>query len=241
MKSIGSTVCQFKLKERKDSVMKPVVVIGAESFAELLFFYLKNYSKREIVAFSVHSQYIKRDQETFCGLPIIPFERLEVYYPAYNYDVILGLGHSKMNTVRKTLFFACKEKGYSIASFIHPTTFISKDAVLGEGNIILENSLIQPFVTIGDGNLLWDSVAITHNDRIGNFNTFAGNTGLSGFVTVGDHCYFGKHSMTFDKLQIADFTLIGAGAFVKRNTKPYDVIVPVRSMTLEGKRSTDFL
>lgn len=174
-------------------------------------------------------------------LPIIPFEKVEEYYLPHDYDVILGVGYSKMNTVRKTLFLACKEKGYSIASYIHPTAFISNDVELGEGNIILENCLIQPFVTIGDGNLIWDNVAITHNDRIGNFNTFSGNAGLSGFVTVGDHCYFGKYSMAFDKIKIADFTLIGAGAFVKRDTKPFDVIVPAHSVTLEGRRSIDML
>lgn len=48
--------------------MKPVVVIGTESFAELLFFYLKHYSERKVTAFSVHERYLKREHDMFCEI-----------------------------------------------------------------------------------------------------------------------------------------------------------------------------
>lgn len=137
---------------------------------------------------------------------------------------------------------ACTRRGggYDIASFIHPSCLIAPDAELGEGNIFLEKVLVQPFSKIGNGNLFWDNVAIIHNNRIGDFNTVSGGVGFSGFTTVGSHCYIGKHSMVFDRVTIADYTLIGAGAHVKRDTKPFEVVVPARSITLENKKSTDF-
>ena len=88
--------------------------------------------------------------------------------------------------------------------------------------------------------MFWDNVAITHNDIIGDFNTVSGGVGFSGFTTVGNHCYIGKYAMVFDHVTISDYTLVGAGAHVRRDTKPFDVVVPARSVTLENKKSTDF-
>ena len=162
------------------------------------------------------------------------------YYSADVYDVLLAIGAKDMNKLRERLFHFCKEKGYHIASFVHPSCLISPDAQIGEGNIFLENILIQPFVKIGNGNLFWDHVAISHNETIGDFNTMAGGVGLSGFIKIGNNCYIGKYSMVFDNVSIADYTLVGAGAHVKNDTQEYDVIVPARSVLLEGRKSTDF-
>jgi len=168
-------------------------------------------------------------------------EHIEEQYPPTEYEVILGVGYSRMNTVRQNLFNICKEKGYHIASYIHPTAVISKDAELGEGNIILENTLIQPFVKLGRGNLLWYNVSVAHNGQIGDFCTLAGGASLAGFVTVENNCFLGNSSMVFGRVTLAEYTLLGAMAHVKEDTQPNQVILPVRSVTLEGRVSTEFL
>jgi len=174
-------------------------------------------------------------------LPVVALEHIEEYYPPAEYEVILGVGYSRMNDIRQNLFNICKEKGYYVASYIHPTAVISKDAKLGEGNIILENTLLQPFVELGRGNLLLYNVSVAHNDKIGDFCTLTGGTSLAGFVTVENNCFLGNSSMVFDHVTLAKYTLLGANAYVKKNTKPYEVIVPARSLTLEGRVSTEFL
>lgn len=221
--------------------MKPVIIIGTGSFAELLYFYLKEYSGVTVIAFSINAKYMKMGENTFCGLPIVPFEKIEENYPSHNYDVMLGIGYSKMNTVREKLFQDSKAKGYFIASFVHPTAIISKDAVLGEGNIIMEGSIIQPFVNIGHANQIWCHVTIAHNNKIGNYNVMAGRASTAGYSIIGNNCFIGNNSTISDHVTIADFSLVGAAALVKRDTAPYSVVVPAKSIVLEGKRSTDFL
>lgn len=222
----------------EDMGSKSIIIIGTGSFAKLMCFYLKQFSENKIVGFSVEKEFLS--EPTFDHLPVYPLEDLAHQCPPASYDLLMAIGTSNMNLLRKRLFLQCKAMGYHFISFIHPSCTISDDVKMGEGNILLEKSLIQPFVEIGDGNLFWDNIAITHNDKIGSFNTIAGGVGLSGFVTVQNNCYLGKHSMVFDKVTISDFTLVGAGAHVKKDTNPYDVIVPARSITLEGKKSTDF-
>lgn len=223
--------------------MKDIVILGTGSFAELMYFYIKNYDKRRVAAFSVEKAYMQGKE--FLGLPVYPLEQLPEHCQPETHEVLLAIGAKEMNRLRERFFRMCKNPtlgggGYDIASFIHPSCLISPDAEIGEGNIFLEKVLVQPFVKIGKGNLFWDNVAITHNDIIGNFNTVSGGVGFSGFATVGNYCYIGKYAVVFDRVTISDYTLVGAGAYVKRDTKPFDVVVPARSVTLGNKKSTDF-
>jgi len=218
---------------------KQVVIIGNNDFANLMFYYLTEHDKNKVVAFSVDSEYIK--EEIFNGIPVIKFETIEYDYPPNRYDVLIAIGALNMNDVRKKKFLQCKSKGYNIASYVHSTSIISADVVIGEGNIILEKCLIQPFVKIGDGNLFWNDTSIVHNDEIGNYNTISVGVSLSGFVKIKENCYIGNSAMIHEKIIIDDYTLIGAGAYVKSNTDKHSVIVPSKSIVLKNKKSTDFM
>ena len=145
-----------------------------------------------------------------------------------------------MNDVRKNVYMQCKEKGYTVASYIHSSCSIHSNDI-GEGNILLENCLVYPYDKIGNGNLMWDHVLISHDCTVGDFNTFSSYADLCGYVKIGTNGYFGKHCILNDFMEIADYTLVGAAAYAKKNTKPYDVVVPARSIILENKKSTDLM
>ena len=222
--------------------MKDLIVIGNGSFSKLLSYYVTECGERQIVAFSVDSAYIDRkEMDTSSGtVNVFPFESIEKMFPPDRFEVILGIGYSNMNQVRRDMFLRCKKKGYRVASFIHPTAVIAKNVEMGEGNIILEQSVIQPFVMLGRGNLIWHSVKIAHDGVVGSFNTLCQNTSIAGASCVEDNCFFGNSCTVFGGLTIAESTLIGAGAIVKRSTKSYEAIVPARSVSLSNRKSTDF-
>lgn len=221
--------------------MKDIVIVGNSSFAKLMHQYIEDVGDRQVVAFSVNSQFIQYDRQKMFGKPIVPLEHLEKLYPADRYDVIIGVGYNGMNTVRQKLYFICKEKGYHVTSFVHPTANISKSVQIGEGNIILEQCSLSPLVRIGDLNILWNNVQLAHEDVVGSFNTISVGVSVAGCATIGNNCFLGVNSTVFDHVRIADFTLIGAAAFAKRNTHPYDVIVPAHSITLPKQFSTNYI
>jgi len=207
--------------------MKDIVIFGANDLGRLLKYYIDR-----------NEAYIQ-DKE-FCGLPVTAFETVEEVYSPDQYEILIAIGNSKMNDVRKRIFFECKDKGYTVASYIHSSCSMNSDN-LGEGNILLENCLIYPFSKIGNGNLLWDHVLISHDCVVGDFNTFSSYADLCGYVTIGNNGYYGKHCIINDFSVMADYTLVGAAAYAKKNTEPYDVVVPARSIILEHKKSTDLM
>ena len=218
---------------------KDIIIFGANDLGRLLKYYLENdMDPRKVVAFTMNKQYIQENK--FLGLPVVAFEDIKDIYSPNEYEIMIAIGNSKMNEVRKKIFLECKEKGYIVASYYHSSCSIhSKD--IGEGNILLENCLVYPFAKIGNGNLMWDHVLISHDCVVGDFNTFSSYADLCGYVTIGNNGYFGKHCIINEHSIIADYTLVGANAYAKKETKPYDVVVPARSIVLDNKKSTDLM
>ncbi|MBN6205760.1 acetyltransferase [Ralstonia pickettii] len=218
--------------------MKKIIIFGNSDFSRLLKWHIDHDDTRKVVAFCAESNYIMND--FFEGLPLIDFEKIVYLYPPDEHEILIGIGYSKMNENRKRVFKSCKQKGYNIASFYHSTSLIeSRD--LGEGNIILEQALISPFVRLGDGNIVMNNVSIAHDGNIGDFNTFSGMAGIAGNVTIKNNCFFGKSSVVSNDLTINSYSLIGAAAFVGQDVDSYSVVAAEKSTVLKGKKSTDFL
>lgn len=219
--------------------MKKVVIFGPTDLGRLLKYYIESDGcNREVVAFTVDRKYM--NEAEFWGLPVVPFEELLGKYSPDEHEILIAIGNSRMNETRKEVFLKCKSAGYQIASYIHPSCSIHSQDI-GEGNILLENCLVYPYAKIGCGNLMWDHVLISHDCTVGDFNTFSSYADLCGYVKIGNCGYFGKHCILNDAIEIADYTLVGAAAYAKKSTAPYDVVVPARSVVLEHKKSTDLM
>lgn len=154
--------------------------------------------------------------------------------------MIICVGYTHMNSVRQRIFHEAKGKGYNIISFIHKTATVLTDDI-GEGTIIMERALIGPFCKLGNANIIFADAHIAHHTTVGDFNFFTISVAVAGNVKIGCNCFFGNNCTIRNGIEIEDYTLVGAGAYVSRNTEKYDVLVPTRAVKLEGKTSLDIV
>ncbi len=219
------------------STGKKLVIFGNTKFAAMIGYYIKTETEDEVLCHTVDRKYM--GSSAVMPEELLPFEELASLYTPEEVRILPVIGYNRMNDIRKEVFGRIRSMGYELASFIHPTAHVASNSRLGEGNIILEGTLIQPFVTVGSGNVFWSNVNISHHTRIGDFNYFAPSASLSGNVLVDSNCFFGNNCTVKNDAVIAGYTLVGAGAYVAKDTKEYSVIVPVRSQLLENKTSRD--
>lgn len=218
--------------------MKPFIIYGLGDFADYLWYYLTKELGRNVVAFTLDTEFCATES-IHNGLPVIPSDQMIQKYPPDQHSMALGFLGNDMMYRREQCFNMCDAFGYEMENIIHPSV-VNLSLSIGKGNIIAAGGMLEPFSEIGTGNVFFASSLISHHVKVGDFNLFASHITPTGMSRIGNHCFIGANSVVGNKVQVADYTLVGATAHVKKDTNPYDVIVPARSITLEGKKSTDF-
>jgi FlaA1/EpsC-like NDP-sugar epimerase len=93
-----------------------LVLIGTGETARLAFEYFTYDSNFQDVGFAINHALMKAD--SFCGLPVTPFEQLESYYSKEHNQVFVAIGSGRLNRDRALLFSKVKDKGYTCASYV---------------------------------------------------------------------------------------------------------------------------
>jgi len=217
---------------------KKIILIGNGNYADTIRYYIETITDWELVAYA--DEFVEGKDSTHKGLPFVNISLLPDLYPNDGYEVVIGVGYHNMNANRKRIYEKLKGMNYRMPNLIHPTSILN-NTKMGDANIIMSNCVFEPNAEMGSNIIIWDAVLIGHNTFIGNHSHFAPVSMIAGNCKVGEGCFLGYHATVKNGGVLADYTLVGAGAYVSKNTKPYEVIVPARSVVLENHKSTDFI
>jgi len=196
--------------------MNEVLIFGTGDIGQLAHYYMMHDSSFDVVAFCADAAFIASGQ--FMGLPVVPFEEVENFYPPDNFDMFVALSYSKLNQVRSQKYCEAKEKGYKLISYVCSRSVTWSDLDVGENCFIFENQTIQPFVKIGNNVTLWSGNHIGHHSTIEDHCFLTSHVVVSGHVTIGHSSFLGVNSTIRDGIRLAPYSVIGAGATIVRDT-----------------------
>jgi sugar O-acyltransferase (sialic acid O-acetyltransferase NeuD family) len=195
--------------------MAKVVIFGIQDFAQLAYFYLTHDSEHEVVAFTVHEEYL--NDKVYMGLPVVPYEDIKNSHPPNVYALFAPISPRKMNKIREGIYNDLKAKGYKLISYVSSkATYFGIS--IGENCFILENNVIQPFAEIGNNVIMWSGNHLGHHSVIKDHNFIASHAVISGHVVIGENCFLGVNSTIGDGVVIAKSSYIGAGAILTDNS-----------------------
>lgn len=209
--------------------MKDIVIFGNTQFSELLSYYIEKDKRYCLKGYTVHEKYINKKQ--FSG-KVIPFEKLGQYYPKEEIQILVSIGYTNMNETRKKVCKMLKSVGYQLAEYRSPAAMIETEEI-GEGNIILEGTIIQPFVKIGDYNIIWTGCNISHHSVMESYCFLAPSVSIAGNVIIKENSFLGNNAIIKNRVIIGHHALIGAGSYVSQSVEDYVVVVPEKSKILE--------
>lgn len=203
--------------------MKPLLIFGSGDIAQLAHYYFTRDSGYRIEAFTVDAAYRKED--TFCGLPVVPFEEIATRYPPDRYEIFIALSYSKLNAVRKEKYLAAKDLGYRLASYISSHATVLNDGRFGDNCFIFEDNTIQPFVTIGNNVTLWSGNHIGHHSTVRDHCFIASHVVISGGVEIGESCFIGVNATLRDHIKVGEKCVVGAGTLLLADAEPEGVYI----------------
>jgi sugar O-acyltransferase (sialic acid O-acetyltransferase NeuD family) len=188
----------------------PLVIIGNSEIAAMAFEYFHHDSAYRPVAFAVDAPFITA--ELFCGLPVVPLERVTELYPPDTHAAFVAVGDRQLNRIRMRMFDRANALGYRLATYVSSRAFVWRNVSIGRNCFILEHNVLQPFVTVGDDVTLWSGNHIGHRSVIGDHAFIASHVVVSGFCTVGPRSFIGVNAT------LADGVALGADNFVAMAT-----------------------
>jgi sugar O-acyltransferase (sialic acid O-acetyltransferase NeuD family) len=201
--------------------MAKVVVFGISQWAELAHFYLTNDSPHDVVAFTLDRDYVEAPR--YKELPVIPFDEVEQHYPPGEFKMFIPMSFKRMNHARADKYYAAKEKGYELISYVSSKATTFPGFECGDNCFILEDNTIQPFVKIGSDVVLWSGNHIGHSSIIKDHVMITSHVVVSGCCTIEEFAFLGVNATVRDETIIARETLVGMGVSILKDTKEFEV------------------
>lgn len=206
---------------------KKLIIFGTRSYAEIVYEYFTHDSDYEVVAFTAEKEYITTD--SFCGLPVVPFEEITEKYPAAEYDMHVAIVYGQLNRIREKICAKAKDKGYTLATYISSRAFVWHNAKIGENCFIFEDNTLQPFVEIKNNVVIWSGNHIGHSSVIESNCFISSHVVISGFCHIGSNCFFGVNSTVGNHTKVGANCWISPGATIMRNIPEKSLVKGTRT------------
>ena len=192
--------------------MRNLIIFGDTPLAERLYKYISFEGRDKVVAFTQERDFISRSE--LCGLPVLAFEDLGEL--DQNFQIVLGIGYTKMGQLKEKVYQLCKREGYECATYVSSSAIVYSDDIL-DGCFIAPGAIVGPGCKLGRGNYLESSAVLSHDNVLGDFNFLSSNAVFGGYARAGNNCFFGLQSTVRDSVHIASRTLVGAAANVLKS------------------------
>jgi sugar O-acyltransferase (sialic acid O-acetyltransferase NeuD family) len=202
--------------------MADIVIFGAGHAAAVAKVYIEGCGQHRIVGFTVDPEYATAD--CFGDLPLVPWDRLEESFPPGQVELLGPISFARMNEFRRERYREGKARNYRFASFIHPSSHIhTKD--IGEHCFILDRTIVEPFVRIGNNVVIWGGCHFGHHSVIGEDCFLSGDVLLGARTRIGERCFLGARVAVRGDIALGAACLVGFGAVVQKDLAPGAVVV----------------
>lgn len=211
---------------------KKMFVFGNTNFAALVKDYFVNFSEYEVTGFVVDKEYITED--TLENLPVISMDQCLLLYPPKEYEAFIAIGYININRIRAEKIKYLQEQGYRLASYIDISSRVFPEAEIGQNCFVMENAVVQRNVKIKDGVVVLPNVCIGHDSIVEECSFIGAGTVLNGNCEIGKNCFFAANTTVNNSIKIADYTVIGSGAHITKNTKQYGIYMVPGAQNILG-------
>ena len=129
-------------------------------------------------------------------------------------NCIITLGQINNPESRINLFNKAKKAGFAFPSIISKRAYLSSHASIGEGTILMHDSLVNAGAVIGRNCIINTKALIEHDSKIGDNCHVSTGAIVNGSTEIADNVFIGSSSTIRNGLKIGSGVVIGMGSTV---------------------------
>ena len=154
--------------------------------------------------------------EMLLNIPVVSTSKFESVDGVY---FIIAIGN---NEIRKKIV---TKNTFTYLNVIHKNASISKFANLGNGIVVMPNSIVNADATIGNHCIINSNAVVEHDCVLEDYVHISPSASLAGNVFVGEGTQIGIGAAVIQGITIGKWATIGAGAVIIQNVPDYAIVV----------------
>jgi UDP-N-acetylbacillosamine N-acetyltransferase len=210
---------------------RKVVLWGASGHAMVIADAIRLQGTYEIVGFLDDVNKHRRGQ-LFCGSTVLGGEEQLDVLRSQGVDLIfMAFGNCR---ARLDLSRKAREKGFMLATVLHPTAIIASDVQVRVGSAVLAGAIINPGSSIGENVIVNTAASVDHECILENGVHISPGVHLAGNVRVGEATWIGIGASVIDRVRIGSGSIIGAGAVVLNDIPDRSLVVGIPAKVIKN-------
>lgn len=196
--------------------MKKIVIFGSGCHAKVVYSEILKLKKFKVLGFvdnylAKKTKILKHKNKYVINIGSI--DDLKKYK---NVCGVIGVGSSSLRKkISKEI--QSKIKNFKYAKIISKDAIINSNVKIGDGTVVISNSVINYGSVIGKHCLINTSCSIDHDNYFADFSGTGPGVVTGGKVSVGVESYLGIGSTIKNLVKIGKKTFIGGSSFVNKN------------------------
>ena len=143
-------------------------------------------------------------------------------------NAFISIGQINTSETRVKLFKVLKKLGAEFPIVISPYAYVSKNANIGSGTIVMHGAIINSKANVGDNCIINTKALIEHDVLIADHCHIATNATINGSSSIGRGSFVGSGAIVIQGINIGENCIIGAGALVTKDV--------ASNSTIRGKK-----
>ena len=204
--------------------LKNLLIFGTGTLGEIANYYFSSDSDYEVVGF-IDRDDVVHSAKSYLGKKVYNWSEVKEKFSPDKIRIFVAIGYRKTNQIRQERYESIINDGYTCVSYISSRA-VNMAANIGANCFILENNVLQPFVSVGNNVTLWSGNHIGHHSSIEDHSFITSHVVVSGKCNIGKNSFIGVNSCLRDGIAIGDYSVIGAGSIVMSDCEPRSVFSP---------------
>ena len=124
---------------------------------------------------------------------------------------LITVGQIKNPDLRVRLFQQLQGLGFELATIISPRAYVSKNASLGDGTIVMHDALINTGAKIGNNCILNTKSLVEHDAIVEDHCHISTSSVINGGTIIREKTFIGSNTITKEYITVGKTSVIGGG------------------------------
>ena len=126
-------------------------------------------------------------------------------------NALITVGQIKSADLRRKLFEQVQRLGFVLPNIISPRAYVSKNASLGAGTIVMHDSLVNAGAKIGNNCILNTKSLVEHDAIVEDHCHISTSSVVNGGTIIREKTFIGSNTITKEYITVGKNSVIGGG------------------------------